>query len=112
MEVTMMAKDKFSYEIVENLGSLTQEVDLHPTWCKNVLKTLLNSTDSGIDIRNMNIENNNLGKGIRLTIQEANNLVDILLQNGYGSNEVIESEYKKRQSLFQLEAESVKPDIQ
>lgn len=95
-------KDDFKYEIVETLGTLTQEAGIHSRWCKAVLKTLLNDDQSGIDIRSLNKETNIMGeRGIRLTIQEANTLVDILLDNGYGSASAIEKAYEKRKSLYE-----------
>lgn len=98
----MAKKEKFTYEIVETLGTLTQEADLHSSWCKAVLKTLLNDDQTGIDIRSLNTANNTMGgRGIRLTVQEANNLVDILLENGYGSASAIEKAYNKRKSLYE-----------
>ena len=39
-------------------------------------------------------------RGIRLTIEEAHNVVDILLENGYGSTEAIEKAYKNRMEMF------------
>lgn len=94
-------KDDFKYEIVENLGTISQEADIHTSWCKSVLKTLLNDEESGIDIRSLNTLNNTMGtRGIRLTVQEANNLVDILLENGYGSATAIEKAYNSRIALY------------
>lgn len=98
-----MKKDNYSYEITEVVGIASEQpVDFHSEWCKAVLKTLLNGTDEGIDIRRYNSETKVLGHGgIRLTIQEAHNMVDILLQNGYGSMEVLEKVYNERKSLFE-----------
>ncbi len=94
-------KDDFKYEIIENLGTLSQEADIHASWCKSVLKTLLNDSESGLDIRTMNMSTNTMGsRGIRLTINEANNLVDILLNNGYGSVSAIEEAYQKRVAIY------------
>ena len=94
-------KDDFKYEIVEILGTLEQDVGVHGDWCKSVLTTLMNEDTAGIDIRNYNSTENMMGKGIRLSNQEANNLVDLLVKNGYGTLEVLEEEINKRKSLYQ-----------
>lgn len=96
-----MPKKDFKYEIVETMGTISQDAGVHSAWCKAVLKTLLNDSESGIDIRSINQETHVMsGKGIRLTVQEANNLVDVLLENGYGSVGAIEKAYNKRKELY------------
>ena len=95
------SKADFKYDITEILGVASPEADLTSAWCKAVLKTLFNEEEEGIDIRSFNKETNVMGhRGIRLNIQEAHNLTDILVANGYGSMEVLEKEYKKRRSLL------------
>ena len=103
----MMKKEaNFNYEIVEVLGVLTQSNDEqeHLSWCKGILETLLTNDNeqlSGIDIRTFNQDTMQLGgKGLRLTKEEANRAVNILLQKGYGDFDILESEYKKRCELF------------
>jgi hypothetical protein len=94
------SKPEFKYDITEVLGVASPEADLTSAWCKAVLKTLFNEEEDGIDIRNFNRETKLMGKGVRLNIQEAHNLTDILVANGYGSMEVLEKEYKRRRSLL------------
>lgn len=95
------AKADFKYDITEILGVASPEADLKSSWCKAVLKTLFNEEEEGIDIRSFNIDSKTMGhRGIRLSIQEAHNLTDILIENGYGSMEVLEREYKRRRSLL------------
>ena len=101
-----MKKEKMKYDIIEELGVVSKQEDLHTDWCKMVLKTLLTYIDSGdseegIDIRSMNVNTKiKSSRGIRLTIEEAHNVVDILLENGYGSTEAIEKAYKNRMEMF------------
>ena len=93
--------EDWKYEITEILGTVSPQADLESAWCKAVLKTLFNETEEGLDIRKYNSTKNILGKsGIRLTVPEAHNLADILLQNGYGSMEILESEYNRRKALY------------
>lgn len=102
----MKNKADFKYDITEILGVASPEADLKSSWCKAVLKTLFNDTEEGVDIRRFNKDTKTMGKsGIRLSVQEAHNLTDILIENGYGSMEVLEKEYKRRRSLLHDDAE-------
>ena len=42
-----MKKENMKYEIIEELGVVSKQEDLHTDWCKRVLKTLLTYIDSG-----------------------------------------------------------------
>lgn len=103
-----MARGKeYSYEITEIIGSISEPND-RTNWCKAILKTLLNKEDEGIDIRKADLQNKVMGSsGIRLTDDETHKLVDLLLENGYGSFDAIKTAYKNRQSLFYSEEEKV-----
>lgn len=93
--------EDWKYEITEVLGTVSPQADLDSAWHKAVLKTLFNENEEGLDIRRYNSVKNILGKsGIRLTVPEAHNLTDILLQNGYGSMETLEKEYNRRKALY------------
>lgn len=101
----MAKKQDYSYTITEVLGSISEPND-RTNWCKAILKTLLNDEDEGIDIRRADLQKKVMGSsGIRLTDDETHKLVDLLLENGYGSYDVIETVYKNRQSLFYSEEE-------
>ena len=100
-----MAKGKkegdFVYEIKELLGVASPQEDLTSDWVKAVLITLMGEEKvEGIDIRNYNCGTKHLATGIRLSVQEAHNVCDILLKNGYGSLDVLEEEYNKRKNMF------------
>ena len=93
--------DNYKYEVVEILGVATPQDSLKSNWAKSVLKTLMNDTEEGIDIRSFNTEKNLMSKkGIRLTIEEANNVADILIESGFGSLSVLEEAIEKRKNLF------------
>lgn len=108
--MSIMAKKdpNYKYEITEILGVASVQEDLRSNWCKAILKTLLNDgsgDEEGLDIRRFNVEDSTMGTGIRLTPEEANNVTNILLENGYGDFEKLEEEYNKRRSLFSSEKE-------
>lgn len=98
-----MGKPKFDYEIKEVLGTVTPTEDLRTPIIKGVLRTLLKTADGieeeGIDIRRFNRNTNMVFGGIRLTIEEAHRVCDILLDLGYGTTENIEEALKKRKEL-------------
>lgn len=99
--------DKYDYEISEILGVASPQEDLHTDWCKAVVKALMTNLEDGskedsIDIRTINANTKRCGRGgIRLSVEEAHNVADILIQNGYGSMEVLEKEYLRRKSLYE-----------
>lgn len=96
--------EDFKYEIKEVLGVASPQEDLKGNFVKAVLTSLMSNDDGemldGVDIRGYNASTGRIYKGIRLSIQEAHNVCDILLQNGYGSMDVLEAEYNKRKGMF------------
>lgn len=110
MEVWKVAKygndPNYKYEITEILGIASPQETLTSNWAKAVLKSLMTTSEGqeeGLDIRRYDTAGQKCAKGagIRLTIEEAHNVCNILLQNGYGSLEVLESEYNKRKRMFE-----------
>ena len=103
-------KEGFSYQIQEVLGDVSPIETLSGSYVKGVLKTLMKLDDSdpgeeGIDIRRYNKLLKIAGSGIRLTLQEAHIVCDILVKNGYGSTDVLEEEIARRKSLYQSQKE-------
>lgn len=97
-------EENHKYEIEEILGVATPQEDLHTDWCTAVIKAMMTYLDSGdteqsIDIIKINVSTNKLGRGVRLSHEEANNTCDILLDHGYGSMDVLEREYLRRKSI-------------
>lgn len=90
--------EDFSFEIKEFIGVL-KESDKHD-WCKAVTKISWNDNPPTIDIRNINVSQNKIGKGISLTDEEADRLVDILLENDYGSLDILTKALERKRSRF------------
>lgn len=90
--------EEFRFEIKEFIGVL-KESDKHD-WCKAVTKITWNDNPPTIDIRNINMSQNKIGKGISLTDEEADRLVDILLKNDYGSLETLTKALERKKSRF------------
>ena len=93
----------YEYEIKEVLGDITPVEDLKTHTIKRVLLSLWEHdgvVEEGVDIRRHNPVTNTTFGGIRLTIEEAHRVCDILLEKGYGSTDVIEKAYEERIGRF------------
>lgn len=97
-------KDDFSMEIHEFIGVL-KESDKHD-WCKAVVRISWNNNPTTLDIRNINLSQNKAGKGISLTDEEADRLVEILLDNDYGSLDALTRAIERKKSRFTVLSEA------
>lgn len=88
-----MAKE-FKYEIKEFIAPL-KENDKND-WVKAVTRISWNDGPANIDIRNLNMTQEKIGKGISITDEEADKLTEILLDEGFGSVNKLEEALKKR----------------
>ena len=107
-----MAKIKedkeFSYNIDAYLGAL-KESDTHD-WTKSVLRISWNENPTTLDIRNVNMSQRRIGKGISLNNEEADRLVDLLLDCDYGSIGALESALKRKKEFFEIQPQFEKDD--
>lgn len=94
----------FKYEITEFIAPL-KESDKHD-WVKAVTRISWNDGPANIDIRNINMATERIGKGISITDEEAEILTEILLDEGFGSIEKIEEVLDKRK-CFKLSMNDV-----
>ena len=94
---------EFTYNIDSYIGSI-KESDKHD-WVKAVLRIQWGDNPSTLDIRNVNMGQKRIGKGISLSNEEADRLVDILVENDYGSLEALEEAVKKKKSFFMISTE-------
>lgn len=78
-----MAKNKeFKSEVIEHISDLKE---YNSNYSKSILRMIWGDNPITMDIRMVNKDKNFVGKGISLTDEECDNLVDILLDRGYGS---------------------------
>lgn len=96
-----MARETFKVEIVEVLGAL-EESDKHD-WCKAVARLAWANNPTTLDIRKMNVTQNKFGRGISLSDEQADALVDLLVNNDYGSIDTLEKAVQRKQSRFTLD---------
>jgi len=96
-------KDDFTYEMIELLGSIKESPS--SDWSKSVARISWNGNPSTIDIRNMNLPQEIMGKGISLTDEEADSLVDLLLSEDYGTIDAIEEALNKKKKRFTINDE-------
>ena len=80
-----MAKKEFKSEVIERIDVLKE----NNGYTKEVLRMIWGDNPITIDIRMVNKSNDFVGKGISLSDEECDKLVDILLDQGYGSIEKI-----------------------
>lgn len=79
-----MAKGKkeVTHEVIEHLTDLKE---YNSDYCKSVMRMIWNDNPITVDIRMVNKQKDFIGKGISLSDEECDKLVDTLIDNGYGS---------------------------
>lgn len=100
-----MAKE-FKQEIIEVLGTVKEA---NRGWGKYIMKIRYGEETNPIslDIRNYNLDDDRSGRGITLNDEEADAVVDILLDNNYGSIEKIEEAFERRKNLVKISREDI-----
>ena len=99
----MAKKDKeFKSEVIERVATLKEG----NSYSKEVLRMIWNDNPITIDIRMVNKTNDFIGKGISLSDEECDMLVDILLDKGYGSIEKIKETLVKNMRRTNTEIKS------
>lgn len=100
-----MAKE-FKSEIMEVLGVVKEA---NKGWGKYIMKIRYGEDTAPIslDIRNYNLEDERSGKGITLNDEEADAVVDILLDHNYGSIEKIREALERREESFKISEEDI-----
>ncbi len=89
------------FKVEELIGPVKESKNSN--WCKYIAKISYNDRPANVDIRNIQFKEDGdyfLGKGISLTDEECDTMVDILLERGYGSIDQIAYVYDKRKSFF------------
>ena len=94
-------KEEFQGELIKMISPL-KESETHD-WVKALAQIKWGDNPPSIDIRNMNLSNGRLGKGICLTDEETNKLCNVLLENDYGDIEVIEEALRKKKARITTE---------
>jgi hypothetical protein len=93
-----MAETKLSFELIQKIGDIT---DVYKNgWSKSIIKCKWGDNNPTVDIRKINSSQNKFGSGISLTNEEADIVVDLLLNAGYGSIDVIKNCLKDRSSYI------------
>lgn len=99
-----MAKKEFKSEIVEHIDNLKE---YNSNYTKSVLRMIWGDNPITMDIRMVNNDKNFVGKGISLTDEECDKLVDILLDRGYGSIDKIKEVLVKNMRRTNPEVKSI-----
>lgn len=91
---------KFDMDVIEVLGHIRGTGD---GWGISVMRMAWNDNPTTLDIRNMNLSQDRAGRGVSLSDVEAEKLLEILLDNEYGTIEKLEEVLQKRKSLFEYD---------
>ena len=97
-----MAKKEFKSEVVEHIAILKEG----ERYQKEVLRMIWNDNPISVDIRSVVKQNNFVGKGISLSDEECDKLVDVLLDRGYGSIDKIKEVLVKNMRRTNTEIKS------
>jgi hypothetical protein len=97
-----VAKKEFKSEVVEHIAILKEG----ERYQKEVLRMIWNDNPITVDIRSVDKQNNFVGKGISLSDEECDKLVDILLDRGYGSIDKIKEVLVKNMRRTNTEIKS------
>ena len=100
-----MSKE-FKQEIIDILGVVKEA---NKGWGKYIMKIRYGESTNPIslDIRNYNLESERSGKGITLNDEEADAVVDILLDNNYGSIDKIKEALDRREKSFKISDDAI-----
>lgn len=83
-------------EIIENISESNSS-----NWGKFIIRASFDDKPSTIDIRNMKMgEEPIIGKGISLSDEEVDTVVNTLISKGYGNIDILQEEIKRRQKVF------------
>jgi hypothetical protein len=97
--MSKLAKPKeIEFELLE-VVKILKGSDNH-NWCKALLNISWQERESTIDIRTFNFETNTPGKGISLTDEEVDMMVDTLVERDYGSLKSLEKAIERKRNRF------------
>ncbi len=99
-------KQDFKFEVLEFYGNVRGAED---NWGITVSKIRWGDDVPTINIRNTNLMKGIVGKGVALSDEETDTLVDVLLERDYGSVEAIEKALERRRNRFDYDEENLVP---
>ena len=97
-----MSKKEFKSEVIERVATLKETNG----YKKEVIRMIWGDNDITMDIRMVNKSNDFIGKGISLSDEECDKLVDVLLDRGYGSIDKIKEVLVKNMRRTNTEIKS------
>ena len=97
-----MSKKEFKSEVIERVATLKETNG----YTKEVIRMIWGDNPITMDIRMVNKSNDFIGKGISLSDEECDKLVDVLLDRGYGSIDKIKETLVKNMRRTNTEIKS------
>ena len=98
-----MSKKEFKSEVIERVATLKETNG----YTKEVIRMIWGDNPITMDIRMVNKSNDFIGKGISLSDEECDKLVDTLLDRGYGSIDKIKEVLVKNMRRTNTEIKSI-----
>lgn len=99
-----MARESKFKGVIEEVVGVLKEAETHD-WATMVARISWNDNPSKLEIRQVNLTQDIIGKGIALTDEEAEKLTDILISSDYGSVDVMQEAIKRKVSRFTVSSE-------
>lgn len=101
----MSKKKEITHEVIEHLTDLKE---YNSNYTKSVMRMIWNDNPNiTVDIRMVNKEKDFIGKGISLTDEECDQLVDVLINNGYGSIEEMKKAIVREMRRTNVDVKSI-----
>ena len=97
-----MSKKEFKHEVIEKIATLKET----NVYSKEILRMIWGDNPITMDIRMVNKTNDFVGKGISLSDEECDMLVDVLLDQGYGNIDKIKEVLVKNMRRTNTEIKS------
>lgn len=96
-------KKEIKHEVLEFYGNVRGSDE----WAISVTKIRWNDDVPTVNIRTTNLMKGIIGKGVALSDEETDTLVDVLLERDYGSIEAIEKTLERRRTRFDYDEENL-----
>ena len=102
---------EFKYNIEEFIGTI-KDSPKNTAWTKAVLRIQWGDNPTTLDIRQVKMDDDVvIGKGISMSNEEADRLIKILLDKGYGTIDDLEKALTKKKSFFTVTTKEVEGPI-
>lgn len=100
----MAKKDSEFKGVIEEVVGVLREYETHD-WATVLARISWNDNPSKLEIRQINLSKDIIGKGVSFTDEEAERLTDMLIESDYGSVDAMQEAIKRKVSRFTVSSE-------